>query len=79
MTRNGLECECKINRNKQPKNFKNIHGIAEAKAEIMNNIKKGGRIILNRDDSFYAYHKNFAFKKKLNVCYLVGRCKKKID
>ena len=32
--------------------------------------KKGGRIILNRDDSFYAYHKNFAFKKKLNVIKL---------
>ncbi len=49
------------------KNFKNIHEIAEAKAEIMNNIRKGGRIILNRDDNFYAYHKNFALKKKLNV------------
>ncbi len=49
------------------KNFKNINQIAKAKAEIMNNIKKGGTIILNRDDSFYNYHKDIAFKKKLNV------------
>ncbi|MBD1141012.1 UDP-N-acetylmuramoyl-L-alanyl-D-glutamate--2,6-diaminopimelate ligase [Pelagibacterales bacterium SAG-MED39] len=49
------------------KNFKNINQIADAKAEIMNNIKKGGSIVLNRDDSFYNYHKNFALKKKLKV------------
>ncbi len=49
------------------KNFKNINQIAEAKAEIMNNIKKGGTIILNMDDNFYYYHKNFASKKKLKV------------
>ncbi len=48
-------------------NFKNIRQIADAKAEIMNNIKKNGTIILNGDDHFYNYHKNFAFKKKLNV------------
>jgi len=49
------------------KNFKNINQIAKAKAEIMNNIKKGGTIILNRDDSFYNYHKDIALKKKINV------------
>jgi len=49
------------------KNFKNINQIAEAKAEIMNNIKKNGKIILNRDDKFYNYHEKFAHKKKLKV------------
>ncbi len=49
------------------KNFKNLKQIANAKAEIMNNIKKGGLIALNMDDRFYNYHKNFASKKKLKV------------
>ena len=49
------------------KNFKSISKIAEAKAEIMNNIKKGGTIILNMDDNFYDFHKNVAFKKKLRT------------
>jgi len=49
------------------KNFKNINQIAEAKAEIMNNIRKGGKILLNKDDNFYNYHKKFALKKKLKV------------
>ena len=34
------------------KNFKNINKIAAAKAEIMNNIKNDGAVILNMDDSF---------------------------
>ena len=49
------------------KNFNNIKQIAEAKAEIINNIKKNGSIILNMDDDFYNYHKNLALKKKLKV------------
>ena len=49
------------------KNFKNINKIAEAKAEIMNNIKNDGAIILNMDDRFFDYHKKLAFKKKLKV------------
>ena len=49
------------------KNFKSIKHIAKAKAEIMNNIKKNGIIVLNKDDNFYEYHKNFALKKKLRV------------
>jgi len=49
------------------KNFKSIKQIANAKAEIMNNIKSNGTIILNKDDDFYNYHKNFALKKKLKV------------
>jgi murE/murF fusion protein len=49
------------------KNFNNIKQIAEAKSEIINNIKKNGSIILNMDDDFYDYHKNLALKKKLKV------------
>ncbi len=49
------------------KNFRNINQIAEAKAEIMNNIKKGGAVILNMDDNFYGYHKKLAIKKKLKI------------
>ena len=45
------------------KNFKNIKMIAAAKAEIMNNIVQGGSVVLNMDDSFYAYHKNIAVQK----------------
>ena len=33
----------------------------------MNNIKKDGTVILNKNDKFYEYHKNFALKKKLRV------------
>ena len=40
-------------------NFKNIFGIAKAKSEIIENIQKGGTIILNRDDKFF----NYLFKK----------------
>jgi MurE/MurF fusion protein len=49
------------------KNFKNIKQIADAKAEIMNNIKKNGFIVLNQDDNFYEYHKSIAKKKNLRV------------
>jgi murE/murF fusion protein len=49
------------------KNFRNIKQIASAKAEIMNNITRGGSIILNIDDSFYDYLRDIAIKKKLKV------------
>jgi len=49
------------------KNFRNIKNIAEAKAEIINNISKSGTLILNMDDNFYQYHKNLALNKKLKV------------
>ena len=39
------------------KNFRNIKQIANAKAEIINNINKDGTIVLNIDDNFYNYHK----------------------
>ena len=40
-------------------NFKNVRGIAKAKSEIIENIKVGGTVILNKDDKFF----NFLFKK----------------
>ena len=49
------------------KNFENIKQIAAAKAEIINNIKKNGTIVLNKDDIFFDYHKRLAKKKKLKV------------
>ena len=49
------------------KNFRNIRQIADAKAEIMNNIKRNGTIVLNRDDNFYNYHKDIALNKKLKI------------
>ena len=49
------------------KNFKNIQGIAEAKSEIIENIKSGGSIILNEDDQFYKFLQTKAFKKRLKV------------
>ena len=49
------------------KNFSNIKKIAEAKGEIINNIRRGGAIILNMDDEFYNYHKNLARKKNLEI------------
>ncbi len=49
------------------KNFKNINGIAEAKSEIINNIKSGGSIILNEDDKFFNFLKTKALKKNLKI------------
>ncbi len=36
-------------------NFKSINGIAKAKSEMIEKIKKGGTVILNRDDKFFLY------------------------
>ena len=44
-------------------NFKNLQGIANAKGEIINNIKKEGTIILNRDDKFFNYLSKKAKKR----------------
>jgi len=49
------------------KNFKNLKGIAEAKGEIINNIKKDGSIILNADDKFFGFHRKLAIKNGLNI------------
>jgi UDP-N-acetylmuramoyl-tripeptide--D-alanyl-D-alanine ligase len=48
-------------------NFKNINGIAKAKAEIIDNIKKNGTIILNRDDKFFRYFHKKAKLKKIKI------------
>ncbi len=49
------------------KNFKNLNQIAEAKSEIINNIKKGGSIVLNHDDKFFNFHKKKALNRNLKV------------
>ncbi len=56
-------------------NFKNLKGIADAKGEIMNGIKKNGTIILNRDDKFFYYLEKRAKSKGLKVVSF-GRNKK---
>ncbi len=48
-------------------NFKDINGIAKAKAEIINNIIQNGTLILKYDDNFCNLFKNIAKKKKLKV------------
>ncbi len=48
-------------------NFKNIKGIASAKAEIINNIEENGSIILNRDDKFFNFLYRKAKSKKIKV------------
>ena len=49
------------------KNFNTINHIADAKAEIIDNIKSNGTIVLNSDDNFFHYHKKIALKKKLKA------------
>ena len=41
--------------------------IAKAKAEIINNIKEKGTIILNRDDKFFTYFRKKAKSKKIKI------------
>ena len=48
-------------------NFKNVHGIAKAKSEIIENIESGGTIILNRDDKFFNYLYQKAKAHNLNI------------
>ena len=49
------------------KNFKNINGIASAKAEIIEYIIPNGKIILYGDDQFFNFHKRIAHQRKLKV------------
>ena len=49
------------------KNFKSLTDIAKAKSEIINNITKGGKIILNKDDDYFNFIKKIALKKNINV------------
>ena len=48
-------------------NFKNIKGIAKAKSEIIENIKKDGTVILNRDDKYFNFLNKKANKNNINV------------
>jgi murE/murF fusion protein len=48
-------------------NFKNINGIARAKAEIIDTIKDSGTIILNRDDKFFSYLHKKSKSRKLKI------------
>ena len=48
-------------------NFKNVKGIAKAKGEIINNIRKNGTIILNQDDKYFHYLKSKAKLRNLNI------------
>ena len=49
------------------KNFNTTKDIARAKAEIINNIQKGGKIILNKDEKFFNFFSNQAKKNNLEV------------
>ncbi len=49
------------------KNFKDIKQIALAKAEIINNVKPYGYVILNADDGFFQLHRKIAKEKKLKI------------
>ncbi len=59
------------------KNFKNLRGVAQAKAEIINNIVENGYIILNADDNFFGFFKSKSIKKKLKI--ITFGIKKKSD
>ena len=48
-------------------NFNNVKGIAKAKGELINHIKKNGTIILNKDDNYYNYFKKKSEQKNLKV------------
>ena len=48
-------------------NFSNLKGIARAKSEIIDYIKKDGTLIINRDDIFFDYLSVLAKKKKIKI------------
>ena len=48
-------------------NFDNLNGIAQAKSEIIENIKKNGYLILNRDDKYFNHLSKLAAKRQINV------------
>ena len=48
-------------------NFDNMNSIAKAKSEIIENINKGGYLILNGDDKYFKHFSMLAKKKKINV------------
>ena len=56
-------------------NFVNIKGIAKAKSEIINNIRKNGTLIINRDDKFFNFLSKKAKKRNIKVISF-GKSKK---
>jgi len=48
-------------------NFSNLNGIAKAKSEIIENINKGGYLILNNDDKYFNYFLKLARQRNINV------------
>jgi murE/murF fusion protein len=48
-------------------NFDNLNAIAKAKSEIIENINKGGYLILNNRDKYFNYLSKLAKKRKINV------------
>ena len=53
-------------------NFKNINFIAKAKAEIIQNIRPGGFLLLNKDDKFFSFLSSLGNKRKLKI-YSYGK------
>ncbi len=47
------------------KNFKSLKQIALAKAEIINNTRTNGFVVLNADDKFFNLHRKIALKKNI--------------
>ncbi len=48
-------------------NFNNLLDIAKAKSELIQNIKRNGTIILNKDDKFFNYFLSLAKKHNLKI------------
>ena len=48
-------------------NFNNLNGVAKAKSEIIENIKNGGFLVLNKDDKYFNYFSKIAKKNKIKV------------
>jgi MurE/MurF fusion protein len=48
-------------------NFKNIYGIAQAKAEMIETISENGTVLLNRDEKFFNYLYQKANLRKLRI------------
>ena len=57
------------------KNFNTLKDIASAKSEIIDNISKGGHIILNKDDKFFNFLSNKAKRKKIKIISFSARKK----
>ena len=57
-------------------NFKNISYIAKAKGELIDNIKKDGILLLNRDDRFFNYFLKRAQKNNIKNIISIGFSKK---